>query len=426
MSGDTIFALSSGALPAGIAVVRMSGPQAGEALRHLAGALPEPRRASLRTLRDEGDALDRALILWLPGPGTATGEDMAELHLHGGRAVVAAVETALERQPKLRRAEAGEFTRRALYNDRLDLTAAEGLADLLEAETEIQRRVALAASEGGLAREVARWRDKLLGAAALVEAGIDLAAEDEAADVNLPLEAVGALTVEMEAALARPPAERLRDGIRVVLAGPVNAGKSSLLNALAGRDAAIATPVAGTTRDVLEVPLAIGGIPFLLFDTAGLRTSGDPVEAIGVERARAAMLAADILVWLDDEPAPEQHEGAIHIWPRCDLPDRAGSRNGRLAVSALTGAGLEDLRNLLVTRARDLLPREGESALNLRQRSAIAAAVGELRHALAQAADELLFAEHVRSALVRLEQVGGGGGIEDLLDTVFNRFCVGK
>ena len=277
---DTIFALSSGALPAGIGVVRVSGPNAAQALEKLAGILPEARRAMSATLRWQGDMLDLALILWLPGPGTATGEDIAELHLHGGRAVVASVLDALGRQPGLRLAEPGEFTRRAFSNGKLDLAQAEGLADLLAAETEAQRRQALRQAEGGLGKLVGSWRERLLGLAARVEAAIEFAEDEDDVPALAPADLTGVamLTVEMEAALSQPPAERLRDGVRIVVAGPTNAGKSSLINILAGREAAIASPIAGTTRDLIEIPVSIAGMPCLLIDSAGLREAGGQIE----------------------------------------------------------------------------------------------------------------------------------------------------
>jgi len=288
---DTIFALSSGAPPAAIAIIRISGPQAGTALQTLAGRLPEPRRtAYLRLTDSHGETLDRVLALWMPGPGTATGEDIAELHCHGGRAVVAAIESALERLPKLRRATPGEFTRQAFANGRIDLAEAEGLADLLSAETELQRQSAITVAGGALSRQVENWRERVLAYSAAVEAVLDFADEDDVAVLPADYTArLNGLQMEIASWLARPRAEALCEGFRVVLSGPPNAGKSTLFNALVESDAAITASIAGTTRDVLTRPVAIEGIPFLFADTAGLRDeTGDVIEATGVERARGA------------------------------------------------------------------------------------------------------------------------------------------
>ena len=426
MSG-TIFALSSGPPPAGIAVVRISGPQASAALLALAGRLPEPRRASAVRLRDpvDGALLDRALALWLPGPGTATGEDTAELHLHGGRAVVAAVETALARLPGLRRAEPGAFTRRAFANGRIDLAEAEGLADLLSAETELQRRSALAMASGELSRVVEGWRVRVLGLSAQVEASLDFADEDDVA--GLPEAFAGdcrTLAEVLAVWLGRPRAEILRDGFRVVIAGPPNAGKSTLFNVLVENEAAIATPIPGTTRDVLTHPMALDGIPFVFADTAGLRgDSDDPVERIGIERALAASDAADLVLWLGS--ANERPDGAWQIAPQCDRSDRAAVSDPRHAVSALTGEGIDALRADLVATARGAMPAPGEVALGQRQHRLL----DECRQAIAEAAqthDPLLAAEHLRLARLALDRLIGRSGTEDMLDALFGRFCIGK
>ncbi|MDB5689470.1 MAG: trmE, partial [Sphingomonas bacterium] len=303
VTNPTIVALSSGSPPAAIGVIRISGRQAGECLAVLTGSVPPPRRAVLRRLHDPagGDVLDTALVLWFPGPRTATGEDLAELHVHGGRAVVDAVLGALRRISGVRPAEAGEFTRRAFANGAIDLLEAEGLADLLSAETESQRRNALGMAGGALGRRIKGWQEALLRESAMLEAAIEY---DEEGDVRVDHDAaaarIAALAGEMEQALSLPPAERLKDGIRVVIAGPPNAGKSTLLNAIVGRDVAITSPVAGTTRDVIEAPVAIEGIPFVFRDTAGLRAAEDRIEEIGIALAEDAVAAADIVLWLGD------------------------------------------------------------------------------------------------------------------------------
>lgn len=422
----TIHALSSGLPPAAIAVVRISGPDAFAAVQALAGRLPPPRRASMRTLRDprSGDPLDQALVLLFPGPGSATGEDLAELHLHGGRAVVRAVLDALAGMPGQREAMPGEFTRRAFENGRIDLSEAEGLADLLFAETEAQRRSAIAMADGHFSRRVAAWQGDLLGIAALVEAELDFSDEDDvpgdaAGEVAKRL---GALRDALAAELCSPSAERLRDGIRVVLAGPPNAGKSTLLNALAGRDAAIVSPIAGTTRDRIEAPVAIAGVPFLFTDTAGLRGEGmDEIEHIGIGLARRAMQDADIILWLGEPDECPDDPRAVQLHARADL--RGGGQG--LRVSALTGEGMDALRALLLERAGELLPRDGEYALNKRQREALARVQVELDEGAA-ATDYLILAEHLRAARSAFDAVTGRAGTEDMLDTLFGSFCIGK
>ncbi|HEU4959077.1 MAG TPA: tRNA uridine-5-carboxymethylaminomethyl(34) synthesis GTPase MnmE [Sphingomonas sp.] len=427
---DTIFAVSSGAPPAAIAVLRVSGPAALAAATALAGRLPPPRRAGLRTLADprDGTPLDRALVLVFPGPDSATGEDVVELHLHGGRAVVAAVEAALAAQPGLRPAAPGEFTRRALAAGRIDLAQAEGLGDLLTAETEAQRRAALSAAEGAVSRQVGGWNARLLELAARTEALLDFADEEDVADgaedaARLAAEA-RSLADEIAGALDNPPVERLRDGIRVVLAGAPNAGKSTLLNALAEREAAIVSPIAGTTRDRIEAAVVRDGLAFVLTDTAGLAaTTDDPIERIGIARAREAMAAADIVVLLDETPVPA---GAIviPIYPRCDEPERAGGAD-RLAVSARTGAGVAALWRAIAEAGRGLVPRLDRLVLNRRQRDAVAAAQAALIDASAEA-DPLLIAEYLRRARMALDRVTGASDTEAMLDALFGRFCIGK
>lgn len=429
-STGTIFALSSGQAPSAVAVVRISGADAGAALAALAGKMPAPRRATLALLHDPADGalLDRGLLLWFPGPRSATGEDLAELHLHGGRAVVGAVLATLGRLPGLRPAKAGEFTRRAFENGRIDLAEAEGLADLLAAETEAQRRNAFAMASGELSRAIELWRAELLSASARLEAIFDFSDEDDVSDQGDGGAREAALRIAgaIEQRLARPAAERLRDGVRVVIAGPPNAGKSTLLNALAGREAAITAPTAGTTRDLIETPVAIGGTAFVLTDTAGLRVGEEEVERIGVDRARAALEAADIILWLDAAELCPDPARSIIIHARSDLHGRSDlPANADVAVSARTGSGLETLAGLLRERAERLMPGEGEVAFNRRQREALGEAAGALRLAEG-AADPLLVAEALRLALAALDRIVGRAGVEDMLDALFGTFCIGK
>ncbi len=417
---DTIYAVSSGAPPAAIAVLRLSGAGAFAAVRALAGELPEPRRAALRALRQEGNLLDRALVLLFPVPDSATGEDVAELHVHGGRAVIRAVEAALAGMPGLREADPGEFTRRALANGRIDLSEAEGLGDLLAAETEFQRRAAIRSAEGAVRREVEGWTARLLAIAARVEAILDHSDEDDV-EPDAQLHRAAELAADIEAVVERPPVERLRDGIRIVLAGPPNAGKSTLLNALAGRDAAIVSPIAGTTRDRIEAPVVRDGLAYLLIDTAGLaEATEDVIEAIGIERTRAALAEADLVLWLGDDPGPEE---AIAIHARADAREHAPE--GSIAVSAKTGEGIDALWSEIATRARTLLPPLDLVALNQRQRTLCASAAEALRHAAGEH-DLLLAAEHLRSARRAFDAVTGRADVEAMLDALFARFCIGK
>lgn len=428
---DTIFALSSGAPPAAIAVIRVSGPHAGAALEALAGRLPPPRRAVLAALRNgQGEPLDQAMVLWLPGPGTATGEDSAELHLHGGRAVVMAVEAALGALPALRRAEPGEFTRRAFANGRIDLAEAEGLADLLSAETELQRRGALAMAGGALSRLVSEWRGRVLALSAAIEAALDFAGDDDIDDDGaLPpgfVEDCTALGEELAAWLARPRAEPLREGFRIVLAGPPNAGKSTLFNALVEDEAAITAAEPGTTRDVLVRTVAIGGVPFAFVDTAGLRDEGaGAIEQIGIARARAEAERADLVLWLGPEGEGSPDGVVWEIGAQCDREGLPTKEHARFRVSAMTGEGLDALRTGLVDRARSALPQPGAVALNARQHGLL----GEVAVASSEAArssDPLLAAENLRLARLALDRLVGRAGTEDMLDALFGRFCIGK
>lgn len=430
IAAPTIFALSSGSPPAGVGVIRVSGPQAGAALVALAGRMPEPRRASLAKLRDaEGALLDAALVLWFPGPNTATGEDLAELHCHGGRAVIAAVESALAALPGLRRAEPGEFTRRAFVNGRIDLAEAEGLADLLSAETELARAAALANAGGALSRRVEGWREQTLVLSAEVEAALDFSDEEDAAALPECFTwNIAALATELGEWLARPRSERLGEGFRVVLAGPPNAGKSTLFNALVESEAAITSPIAGTTRDVIERSIALAGAAFTFVDTAGLRVvaagpGADQIEAIGVQRAQGELGRADVVLWLGPEGAGP--DNAWEIAAQADRADFAPKVAARFTLSAATGAGLDALKAALIDTARAALPKPGEAALNARQHARLAEAAAALT-AAQRLADPLLIGEELRRARLAFDRLIGRATTEDMLDALFGRFCIGK
>lgn len=422
---DTIYALSSGALPAAIGIIRISGPAAGSALASLAVGLPPERTPVVRTLRDhEGDTLDVALVLWFPGRRTATGEDLVELHCHGGRAVVAAVLNALAAVPGLREAEPGEFTRRAFLNGRVDLAEAEGLGDLLSAETELQRRGAMQAAGGAVSRRIDEWRSRVLALAAAVEAVIDFADEDDVAALPDDFSAkVAELADEIRQVAARPEAERLRDGVRVVLAGPPNAGKSSLFNALLSDDAAIVTDVAGTTRDVLQRPIALGGVPLILIDTAGVRDEGaEAIEAIGIERARREIAEGHIVLWLG-APA-DAPEGSIVIRAKADLDDSSDLGDGQ-AVSVVTGLGLPELIDTLIERGRGVLPPVDRIGFNRRQKQCALEAASCLDQ-IDTRSDLLIAAENLRFARSALDRLVGRDSTEEMLDALFGQFCIGK
>jgi len=423
---DTIFALSSGRPPAAISVIRVSGPQAFAAGMLIAGSLPEPRTAAVRELRhpQSGELLDEALVLGFAGPASSTGEDIVEFQCHGGRAVIDSLHAALAAIGGLRQAQPGEFTRRAFENGRIDLTEAEGLADLLEAETESQRKAALTLAEGGLRRQIAMWQEQLLALSARAERAIDYDEEDEALDPSL-LRDSAVLARELEQWLARPRAEPLKDGVLVVVAGPPNAGKSSLLNAIAGEERAIVTDLPGTTRDHLEVPLSLGGVPIRLTDTAGLRAADDQVEAIGVARAERLIEAADVLVWLGDAAEVPPHPRVIGVHAKADLPDRREAPDGLWATSAVSGEGLSGLMAEIGRVARTVLPAEDAIALNRRQARHVAGAALALSD-VAGAGDLVLVAEHFRRARNAFDQLTGAAGVENVLDTLFARFCLGK
>lgn len=429
---DTIYALASARGKAGVAIVRISGPDAWAAVRVLAGELPEPRRAGLRRLTFGGEVLDEAIVLVFAKGASFTGEDAAELHIHGAMATVSAVLAALAAQPGLRPAEPGEFTRRALENGRLDLAQVEGLADLIDAETEAQRKQALRVLSGAVGERAEDWRRDLIRAAALIEATIDFADEDVPVDVTPEvLGLIKKVTQDLEFQLdGFGVAERIRDGFEVAIVGRPNVGKSTLLNALAGRDAAITSEVAGTTRDVIEVRMDIAGLAVTLLDTAGLRDTQDLVEGIGVERAMKRAREADLRIFLldgDDIPMLEPGPEDIVVLGKADL---VAHRNaGRLAVSGRTGAGLKEL----ITAMEGQLSHRATGAGIItrdRHKAAIRVAIGAMESAqneVEQGPDRYeLAAEELRRGIRALDSLVGRVDVEHLLDEIFASFCIGK
>ncbi|KQT42915.1 tRNA modification GTPase TrmE [Aureimonas sp. Leaf454] len=430
---ETIVALSSGALPAGIAVVRISGPATRDALQRVAGPLPLTRRASLRWIRNGGgEPIDRGLVLFFEGPTTVTGEDLGELHLHGGRAVVGACLETLTSLPGIRLAQAGEFTRRAFENGRIDLTEAEGLAELLSAETRSQHRQALAQSGGSLRRLYEGWMAQLVRARALLEASFDFSDEgDVASDVaDAVRPALTGLVAEMDRHLAGARrGEILRDGFRVVIAGRPNAGKSSLLNALADRDVAIVSDRPGTTRDLIDVTLDLGGLPVRLTDTAGLRESEDSLETEGIARAQAAMAQADLVLLLSDgEASPDISDVPDRrVLPVRSKRDLFPAPDGMLAISTRTGEGLDDLIAAIGTAASNAVGDPAELVpTRVRHREIVAASRSRLAAVLVDAPPDEIFAEELRTVAERLGALTGRTGVEDLLDVIFSEFCIGK
>ncbi len=434
-SDDTIFAIASGHGRAAVCLIRISGRGSRGILEAMAGRVPEPRRAVVRTLRDPATAepLDQALVLWMPGPQSFTGEDQAELHIHGGLATRAAVLRVLGSLDNCRPAEAGEFTRRAFLNGRMDLSQVEGLADIIDAETEAQRRQAVLQLGGRLGNASERWRERILQVLALLEASLDFSDEG---DVPEDLEAdilreIGSLRGEIRRALANRSGERLREGLTVVLAGPPNAGKSTLLNALAQRDVAIVSPIAGTTRDVIEVHCDLGGLPVIIVDTAGLRESGDLIEQEGVSRARARAQDADIVLWLvppegEDTQAPSARR-VLRIGTKADL--NRNRHDCDLTISASTGEGLPDLIGRLEQEAGALMGQGDAIVTRERHRRALERAEAALERAqsmLASRGPLELAAEEVRLGSRAIGQITGRVDVEDVLDRLFSSFCIGK
>jgi tRNA modification GTPase len=431
---QTIFALSSGRAPSAIAIVRMSGPEAAKALIGLAGRVPPPRVATRALLRDvHGLPIDDSVVLWFPAPASATGEDVAEFHVHGGRAVLAALFAALSNLENVRSAEPGEFTRRAFENGKLDLTEAEGLDDLIHADTDRQRRQALRQLKGLLGDKARDWRERIIGASALIEAGIDFSDEgDVSAELIAPARAkIESLLAEIEEVLAaQGKAERLRDGLVVAIAGPPNVGKSTLINQLARREVAIVSPYAGTTRDVIEVQLDLDGYPVTVIDTAGIRETEDPVEQEGVRRARARAAEADLVLWLfDSAAAVRPDETATPLWMvrnKIDLGIVGSSAD--FEISADRGDGIPALISSLVGFAQDFFGAdEGGLITRDRQRQLLQqAAISLQRSILMFEEGEELAAEDLRVAAYALGRLLGRVDVEDILDVIFREFCIGK
>jgi tRNA modification GTPase len=458
---STIFALSSGRPPAAIAVVRISGPQARRALERLTGRVPQPRQATLVRVRESasGEVIDEALALWFPAPASETGEDVAELQLHGGHAVIAGVLKSLSAVKDCRMAEPGEFTRRAFENGKLDLTAVEGLGDLIAAETAAQRRQAFQQLKGLIGDRAEAWRQRLIQALALVEARIDFSDEaDVPEDLITPAMRIArALRDEIAAALADGGrGERLRDGLVVAIAGPPNAGKSTLFNRLARREAAIVSPFAGTTRDVIEIHLDLDGYPVTVLDTAGIRDSAEPVEQEGVRRARARAAAADLVLWVTDVSVEGRASARLPglksdapqwlIENKIDLLEERSNRASlagscrhskrdefefAFSISAQGGEGLDALFGALAEFARKSFP-VGEAAVvtRARHRRALEDTAAALDRAVAEGTArtprEEVIAEELRHAAWALGRLTGRVDVEDVLDRIFRDFCIGK
>lgn len=428
---DTIFALATSRGKAGVSVVRISGPRAFDVARAFGGTLPQPRRASLRHLKDpKGVHLDDALVICFDEGHSFTGEETVELHLHGSTAIVAAVLRHLTEFPDMRQAEPGEFTRRALENERLDLAQVEGLADLIDAETEMQRRQALRVLSGALGQKAEAWRTKLIRAAALLEATIDFADEDVPVDVSPEVdELLGSVQTSLEAEVRGAAiSERIRDGFEVAIVGPPNIGKSTLLNALAGREAAITSEYAGTTRDVIEVRMDLDGIPVTFLDTAGLRETNDVVEGIGIERAVERAKAADIRVFLRDgnSPIPDlvPLDGDVVALGKADQITTED-----FAVSGKTGLGINRLIEKISAKLSELASGSGV-AIRERHRICMMSALTSLESARNEVSLGLerteIAAQELRNAIRSIEILIGRVDVENLLDEIFSSFCIGK
>lgn len=439
--GDTIVALSSGAVPSGVAVIRLSGPQAGVILSEMLGALPAPRRLMLSDIVLGGEKLDRGLVAWMPGPQSFTGEDCAELQVHGSPAVVRAILRKLTARDGIRLAEAGEFTRRAFENGKLDLVEVEGLGDLIQAETENQRALAYTRMEGGLSRQVEGWRERLLDLRAEIEAQLDFSDEGDVG--GLPADfavQVKSLQTDIEDAfgIGYGRGRILRNGFRVLLAGPPNSGKSSLLNALSQSDVAIVSDEPGTTRDLKEVPLDVKGQLIILIDSAGLRETTSKAEAIGIQRAKDAMMAADQVLWLqapdmewEAPPSFPEFDNAPHLKPPIGVVGTKGDL-GRVprashTVSVKTGEGIDTLLEHLYQVSGASLVRAGDVLVSHeRDREALLAAVKALRRVKSHIKQPELVAEDLRSASAALERLLGRMDAESVLDHLFSAFCIGK
>lgn len=427
---ETIYALATAPGRSGVAVIRISGPQAHAVAGRLSGAIPPARQASLRVLRDAaGELLDQALVLRFDAPASFTGEDVVELQVHGGTAVYRAVLRALAETGVARPAEPGEFTRRALENNRLDLSQVEGLADLIDAETEAQRRQAARVFSGALTQCVEAWRQKLIRAAALLEATIDFADEDVPVDVSAEVEQLlGGIEAELNAEIeGSRVAERLRSGFEVAIVGPPNVGKSTLLNRLAGRDAAIVSEIAGTTRDVIEVRMDLGGLPVTFLDTAGLRDTEDEIESIGVSRAILRADSADVRIFLTDTLegiAVGRKPHDIVVKPKGDLREDCDN-----SVSGKTGAGIDNLIGCIMQIFEQWLSEE-YVATHERHREIMQAAQRFLKSARGQLAHGPdgydIASEELRASIRRLESLVGRIDVENLLDEIFASFCLGK
>lgn len=432
---DTIAALASGHPPAALAVIRVSGPAAFLVVNALAGRVPPARRMSLCELHDpsSGAWLDTALVAAFPGPGSASGEDLAELHLHGGSAVIGGVLAAVTALPGVRLAEPGEYTRRAFTNGRMDLAQVEGLADLVAAETASQRDQALALAGGALGRLADGWRSRCLDVLSQAEAGLDFA-EDEADVAERLDEAARAQLLTMAGDLAELVADaaraaRIRTGLTIAVTGATNVGKSSLVNALAMRDVSIVTAIAGTTRDAIEVSVDLAGIAAVLIDTAGLRDTDDPIEAEGIARARRRAADADLVIAVASTDAPTWPDAAsdhLLVVNKADLGVPATVPAGAVVVSAATGDGLGDLRARLCAWAQTVLrPAEPALLAHARHRAAFAEAERALRDA-ADASEPVLRAEALRAAAHAFGRIAGRVAVDDVLDRIFSRFCIGK